>query len=574
MTDIATLETRRDDLLEQWRVSQTAREVALLESYLHGDTMHSLLVEGMLHPGDPILTPQQIQREVGWGTAAGPAPYRSQADDYYEGRCKPFYENEADVQNIRGLGRYLAGADEMAAAILKNLRNYTVGEGYAVTVSARKNRGGEAMVPAMQEFVDEFLESNKWTNAGESRAFVGGLIDGEQLLWLQDRGQHAPRVRFVGGEHITQPSDPRMLEDYLGLPGLCWRFGVATDQGDYEAVHGYFVDWYGQGSDWAFIPESESVFIKRNVTISKRGIGEFYIPFFNIDRAARLMGNIAKGATYQASIAGIKQAPPGATNSSLQAGLAAKLAGGMAGEVAVIGADGRSASVTGETTLGGKIINTATQYMHGPMGSPQGPLYVEVYQGVARRVGSRFCMPEYMISSDASNGNYSSSLVAESPFIQSVKHEQSVLADYEEELIWKAIDMAARHGRFQGLTGEVLRAVLSIKAEPPETESRDPEKAEKVFDLQQAAGVLSAKTRAAKSGLDYEEELANGAKEKALPGIDPATGLPMTAPVGGLGGQQFGGIRPQLPAPSPRLEALAEQAFRLASNPSLTEDAA
>ncbi len=538
--ELAELQAEHDALLQEAETLVLARANETLRSVLRSDTHNTLLMEGTIRAGDPILTPAQISREVGWG-ASSVGPYLSLADDYYQGRCRPFYESEGDLQEIRGLGRYLAGADEMAACVLKNLRNYVVGGGAKVTVNAIRGKGGESLAPAVQEFVDEFIADNQLTNHGESRIFLSSVIDGEHLVWLRECGHHAPRIQFVGGEQITEPGDIRGVEDYIGMPGLCWKFGVATDHCDYEKIHGCFVDWYGQHKDWDFIGEECSVLLKRNVTVSKRGISDFYIPFYNIDRAGRLNSSIVKGAIVQASIAGIKKAAQGTPQTALDSALRNRLSSGMSSTVQVSTSGGSTAEVTGDTVLGGRVINTTADYLHGPMGTPQGPVYVEVYQAVARRVGSRWCMPEYMVSGDASNNNRASAEVAESPAMKAFEAEQAWLAKYEDELIWKAIGIAARNGRFGGMQAKEMWPLLELNIEFPDPATRDPLVQEQVFDAQQSAGILSAKTRAAKSELDYDEEIANGAKEKTVPGFD-ANGVPLPDP-----NKQ----PPQLPGPQP-----------------------
>lgn len=518
------LEQRRDQLIEQAKGVALEREVRALESAIGLDTYLQRMMEaaGFSAAGNYMITPQQIQREIGWGPLNF-GPQLSQADDYLGGQCKPFYENEGNLQEIRGLGRWLAGSDEMANCVLGNLRNYTIADGFKVNVTAKKGSGAEAQALEVQAFVDEFLDANAFTDEGESDALIQSVIDGDHLLWLQSKGPTAPRVRYVGAEHITEPDQPREIEDHWGFYSLCWRFGVATDVNDAEQVHGYFVDWFGQGTDWDFIPEGESVFYKRNVPRAcKRGISDFFIPFKRLDRGSKLFDSTVLGATIQSSIAYIKEHATGTPQSSLEA---AALNNRLTQQVDVVTASGSRESVTGENILGGKVLNVAgTKYHAAPMGSPQGPLYMEIYQAVTRRVGSRWEMPEYMISGDASNANYASTLVAESPFIQQIKCEQTRHARKEKELLWKAIDMVAKCGRFGGMTAQELYAIVEIKVEPPSPESRDPVKQEEVYDAQQAAGILSAKSRATKSGLDYEQEVTDGAKEKVEP-----------SPFGGLG---------------------------------------
>lgn len=532
MANKETLIARRDQLQEQAELMTLEREVRAMESILGVDTFQQRVLEGMLRPGDPILSPRQIQREIGWGNGSFGA-FSSQADDYYQGQCKPFYENEIDLQNIRGLGRFLAGSTEMAECVLRNVKSYTIDDGFTAKVTPKP--GGEQLAADLQTFVDDFRTENRLKNFGESDAIERSVIDGDYLLWLRPNGPNPPRVRFVGSEHITEPDNPRAVEDYaadaIGC-GLDWKFGVASDVDDPESVHGYFINWFGQDTNWDLALASESVFYKRNVPRPcKRGISDFYIPFYSIDRGSKLFDNMVKGATIQASIAYIKSAATGTSAETLQNQLQNRLTG----SVNVMRPDGTTGTAVGETILGGKIINSSGSTFHyGPMGTPQGPVFVEVYQLVARRVATRWCMKESMISGDASNNNLASELVAGDPFVKAIRKEQNDQKDKEEELIWKAVDMAAKYGRFGGLTSRELKKLVKLELEAISPEVRDPAKDEEVFDKQQAAGVLSARTRAAKSNLDYEQEIANGAKEKVEPTPFGAPGQigPHTLPTG------------------------------------------
>ncbi len=152
MTDLVSLKEHNAQLREQVQAVALGKENAWLETMLG---MTTLAESAVLRPADRLLTPQDIQREVGWGGAYA-APFVSQPDDYYEGRCKPFYENEQDIGTQRGIGRYMAGADSMAVCVLSNLRNYTIGPGFKVTVSAKKGKGGEALVAETEPAAVQF----------------------------------------------------------------------------------------------------------------------------------------------------------------------------------------------------------------------------------------------------------------------------------------------------------------------------------------------------------------------------------------------------------------------------------
>ena len=52
------------------------------------------------------------------------------------------------------------------------------------------------------------------------------------------------------------------------------------------------------------------------------------------------------------------------------------------------------------------LLMLQARWMYGPMGHVNSPRFIEVVQSSLRYVGSRWAMPEYMISSDASNNNF------------------------------------------------------------------------------------------------------------------------------------------------------------------------
>lgn len=501
--DAKALAAHRDELVETIESLAIVDEVKALESVLRMRTESQLSEAGW---NDQPISAAQIKSETGWSTPGAQGQYLSLADDYRDGQCLPLYQSERDLDEIRGIGRWFASTDETAAAITTNLRNYIIGKGFDVRIEA-KDKLDAPLAAEVQEFVEEFLDLNDWTDEGESEALLQTIVDGELLLRLRPNRGTPPVIELIGGEHLTQPNNPRDLEDYYGLGSVSWTFGVATPHGAPHMPQGYFVDWFGNGSDWEFIKWNEAVFVKRNTPrFAKRGVSDFAIPYRTMERGGKLFANTVLGATIQASIAGIRKAAKGTPASSLpQANNA------LRAPLNAVRADGRAVSVTGETFLGGKIINTASDWMHGPMGSPQGPTYIEIHQACLRRVGSRWAMPEYMISGDASNANYASTMVAESPFVQNTIKEQGRFAKVERKLIWRAIDMEAKRGRFGGYTADELYRRLTVAIEPPNPVSRNPLEEEGVYDKQQAAGVLSRKTRAAKAGLDYEQEIENGA---------------------------------------------------------------
>ena len=61
--------------------------------------------------------------------------------------------------------------------------------------------------------------------------------------------------------------------------------------------------------------------------------------------------------------------------------------------------------------------------------------YVTVLQAELRAIASRLVMPEFMLSSDASNANYSSTMVAEGPAVKMFDRLQHEMLEDDVELL-------------------------------------------------------------------------------------------------------------------------------------------
>jgi hypothetical protein len=148
------------------------------------------------------------------------------------------------------------------------------------------------------------------------------------------------------------------------------------------------------------------------------------------------------------------------------------------------------------------------------MGSERNPNFVLVGQYMLRSIGVRWNMPEYLISGDAGNANYASTLVAESPFVKAREADQQFYRRHWHELIWKVLYLAWRSGRFArlGVSWESLEELLDVKVDVPSVATRDPLKLAQTQELQIRLGLLSPRTAAAQAGLDYDAEVRQGAQ--------------------------------------------------------------
>ncbi len=131
--------------------------------------------------------------------------------------------------------------------------------------------------------------------------------------------------------------------------------------------------------------------------------------------------------------------------------------------------------------------------------------FVAILQAELRAVASRLVMPEFMLTSDASNANYSSTMVAEGPAIRMFSRLQAEQVCDDVEVILRAINCAITAGKLPTDTA----TLVNIQAAPPTLIVLDQLKEAQRFRIENAAGILSPQTWSQRDGLDYDQEQAN-----------------------------------------------------------------
>jgi hypothetical protein len=149
----------------------------------------------------------------------------------------------------------------------------------------------------------------------------------------------------------------------------------------------------------------------------------------------------------------------------------------------------------------------------GPMGSERNSNFILIAQYVARAIAARWAMPEFMFTSDASNANYASTLVAESPFVKAREADQRFYGQAFVELLWKVLRLAHEIGRaFQNIEKfDDLQQILELTATGPRVSNRDELQTVQRQQIEVGMGTLSLETAAAEMGRDLAKEQAKGA---------------------------------------------------------------
>lgn len=518
-TATATLDTLR----EQHEALRLQSEIVDLERSIQlADIENRMVLRESDQWGELVNRREYLSDTPGFGFGAAYDNRIANPSDRKGGKCTPIFENEQDLAWIRGIGRFIADHYEIAIGALENLTGYTIGTGFTYEVkSKRKSQANEQLIAAVQEAIDETAEANSWTGDLEDELFRRSRKEGEFFLWIRENGLGPATFTLVDPGFVTEPADPRTLEDHLSLEGLCWTFGIATDQGDVERRHGYFIQRDGDPADWEFAPANRMVHCRLNVDRGiKRGVSDFYAAYQNLERASKLLSNTLQGAAIQASIAFIREHVAGTAQSTIESfartkadstSYATKQNGGVK-------------QINQQKYLPGKVIDTAgTKYHAGPLGQSSAPTYIDVMQAGLRIVGARWTMPEYMVSGDASNANYSSTLVAGGPFDRATKRRQAFYERHFTAAFWAALGIYCRQGRFTeyGInTVSELKQIVEVTTEAPGVAVQDDAAQEVIRETRFRNGILSRRTWAAQADLDFDNEVAEGAKpeEVGIPG--------------------------------------------------------
>ena len=468
-------------------------------------------------------------REAGFGGEGLPQATPASLDDRRDGRCLPLYETETDLARMRGAARRLALLTPVAVGALDSLANYIFGPGFTLRVE------GETAPPAWraaaQRVLDQLADVNDLAGLFDRELHHRVREDGEAFVQLVP--QHRPggcRLRFLEPEQITEPARPRPLEDWLAISETLvssWSFGVHTPADDPTAPLGYHVVQDSAGRDWNYLPVDQVEHLRRNVPRNaKRGVSDFAVIQADLEREAVLRRNTAEGAALQAAIAWIlqpqssDQTPLGIPRSEIP--------------VAHRATPATTAYERVRRYPPGTILRPSAglEYKPGPLGSERIPHFLQVGQAVLRSIGLRWTIPEYLISGDASNASYASTLVAESPFVKAREADQQFFRRHLQSLCWKVLRLAWRHGAFDhlGVPFELLLDRLTIQIGVPAVASRDLEALARTHELQLRLGLLSRRTAAAQAGLDFDQEQRNRLADRDAAPSPPTSPLPSTTP--------------------------------------------
>ncbi|OHB73627.1 MAG: hypothetical protein A2V70_03555 [Planctomycetes bacterium RBG_13_63_9] len=391
------------------------------------------------------------------------------------------FGTDQQLAEIRSYCRALALTNEFAINGHENRVSYIVGPGHTYRVTAKRNLPApEPLLIEVQAVLDQFVRANKW-HQRQQEIVRRKDRDGECFLRLFAAADGTTRVRFVEPDQIATPQER--------AGDRAATFGIQSDPDDVETVRGYWID--GQWVDAAEI-QHRKLGVDANV---KRGLPLFYPVRKNLRRAEKLLRNMSVVAEIQSAIAIIRK------HAAATAAGVEQFVQNQADLNAVNQATGRTSHFRryGPGTILDAVAGTQYEF---PAAGIDAAKYVVVLQAELRAVASRLVMPEFMLSSDASNANYSSTMVAEGPAVKMFQRLQHDMIEDDRELLWRVVAHAVDAGR---LPPEVPRSI-DIQAIAPTLAVRDRLKDAQADQILLRNGAMSRQTMAVRHGLDPEQE--------------------------------------------------------------------
>lgn len=419
------------------------------------------------------------ERWEGIGTGAADideAPFRT---------CEELFE-------IQRISRILARENPFAINIHGNRQNYIVGWGHTCVIVGRDDTTPKESIERVQAVLDQVLKENRWANR-QREMMLRADRDGEVFIRKFGSSDGIMRFRFIEPRQIQPPAGANVIQ----------TFGIETLPEDTETAVKYFVD--GRPIDAGEIQHR-----KYNVDSSiKRGYPLLHPARKHLVRAVKMLQNMSVATEIQTAIALIRK--------HAQANQQAVRA--FVKSIAERDARGPGPGTDNVLRYGaGSILDVpqGQEYTIPPQMDPQKT--VSALQAELRSIAAMVRLPEFMVSSDASNSNFASTMVAEGPAVKDFEAAQQQQVEYDTELLEAALEHAANIGL---ISRTDLDAVL-LHVEPPHVATRNRLEEAQVRQIDMGLGILSPQTASTQIGVEYDQEQTNLELHGEQSGLLPA----------------------------------------------------
>jgi hypothetical protein len=441
-------------------------------------------------PYFPYLDTRDLFAEVGpYGFMDGaPQQYLTRRDNRMAGELLPLYINWWQLKILRDRSRQIARNNEFAIAAINAHRNYVVGTGFQYTAQARVDGTSQDLIQRVQDLVDVFVEHNRMAEI-ESEVIYRLHAEGECFL-RSFRGEDGLiRIRFIEPELVRPPADDTTPQSSFGI--------ICADEDIHHRV-GYWViekPWNDLTPTKVLADNMPTIYaVESNLRAS--------------EDVLQSMIAIAKARSKIAVIRKVNDSPPEAVQALTQ----------TAADYSVTDpVQGRSTTIN-HMGYGSILTTTGNVEYEFPSLNVGAADLTEVLSTNLRAIAARFGITETMMSTDASNNNYASALVAEAPAVKTFERMQKMIGQAvgerrtrpEKSLIWQQITYAVERGM---LPRDVMDKIV-IRAKGPQLIARDYDREANTSKTYMEMGLWSPQTVTSESGKNYEEEQRNINKAK------------------------------------------------------------
>lgn len=457
-------------------------------------------------PGFPQINGGGLFAEVGpYGFMDGGygTQYLSRRDNRMAGEVLPLFINWAQLKMVRDRSRFICRNNEFAIAAINTHKSYVVGTGFTYTVQARSENTDPTLIQKVQDLVDLCCEHNRMPEI-ESEAIQRYHADGE-WFWRVFRGSDGLlRVRFVEPELVRSPADDDTPANSFGI--------ICKNEDIHDRTAYWVIERPWESSTPTKVPAEQIIHVRANVeSNSKRGLPTVYAVEANLKSAEDVLASmiaVAKARSKIAVIRKVNDSPPEAVEELNR----------KATDYTV--SDPTSGARTNISHMGyGSILTSSgnIEYEFPAMNIGSADL-VETLSANLRAIAARFGITETMMSTDASNNNYASALVAEAPAVKTFERMQKLIGQTvaerrtrpERSILWMQIQHAVDLGL---LPADTLERI-TIRAKGPGLVSRDYDREANTAKTYLDMGLWSPQTVTADSGKNFEEEQRNIGKYK------------------------------------------------------------
>ena len=390
-----------------------------------------------------------------------------------------------------------------ARNIVRLITKYVVGRGFSVTP--------ESTVPMVREYWDQFKKVNKMIL--KRREIVRrALSAGEVFIRFFPRDTDVPLIRFMNPDYIQEPDDPKLKALIQGNAS----HGIETNSEDIEDVLAY---WYkGERIDSAEVYHIK-ILVDSDV---KRGRSYLEVVLPLLAMYTGWLKDRMKLNKVRAVV-----------------GLLRKVTGGSSTQTANIADQDKTTKNTNpdgssQMRMPEGVSVFTTKNVDYDMKSPNLQASDVQHDGRALllAVSAGVGLPEFMVTSDASNSSYASTMVAEGPAVMEIEDWQDFFGFHFGEIFKKVIETGKpdpipekasteewveKTDKDGNKMMEKVTVVKPVSTEAiisfPDVAVNDIEKETKALLLQLNAELVSKRKASSKLGYDYDEEQAQMLKD-------------------------------------------------------------